>query len=62
MIPVADKTGSKPISPIPTSIPMMQMFDFVTLNDIRFIVVVQLLQPCSAFPYTSIMVLQHIRI
>ena len=39
MIPVADKTGSKPISPIPTGIPMMQMFDLVTLSDVRFIVV-----------------------
>jgi hypothetical protein len=27
-------SGSKPISPIPTIIPMMQMLSFVTLNDI----------------------------
>jgi hypothetical protein len=35
MTPIEDRTGSKPISPIPTNIPMMQMFDFLTLNDIR---------------------------
>jgi hypothetical protein len=34
MIPAADRTGSKPISPIPITIPMMQIFDFVTLSDI----------------------------
>jgi hypothetical protein len=39
MNPASDRTGIKPISPIPTSIPMMQMFDFVTLNGIRFILV-----------------------
>ncbi len=28
------RSGSEPISPIATTIPMMQMFDFVSLNDI----------------------------
>jgi hypothetical protein len=32
-------SGSKPISPIPTTIPMMQMLNFVTLNDIHFVLV-----------------------
>ena len=30
-------SGSKPISPIPITIPMRQMLNFVTLNDIHFI-------------------------
>jgi hypothetical protein len=29
------RTGSKPISPIPTTMPMRQMFDLVVLNDIQ---------------------------
>jgi hypothetical protein len=61
MIPAADRTGSKPISPIPITIPMMQIFDFVTLNDIRFIHVYQLLLLSSAFTYTNRRVLEHIR-
>jgi hypothetical protein len=31
------RSGSKPISPIPISIPVRQMLSFVTLNDICFI-------------------------
>ena len=32
--PIEDRTGSKPISPIPTTIPIRQTLNFVTLNDI----------------------------
>lgn len=31
------RSGSEAISPIPTTIPMMQIFDFVTLNDIQYV-------------------------
>lgn len=43
------RSGSEAISPIPTTIPMMQMFDFVTLNDIHVVMVWQLLLVFSAF-------------
>jgi hypothetical protein len=45
MTPIEDRTGSKPISPIPTSIPIRQTLNFVTLNDIR------LLFTCSNYYY-----------
>jgi hypothetical protein len=45
--------GSKPISPIPISIPMMQMLNFVTLNDIHFLLVWQLLLLFSAFSFRN---------
>jgi hypothetical protein len=32
-------TGSKPISPVPTTIPIKQMLYFVILNDMHFIFV-----------------------
>src|SRR5215204_2830589 len=44
-------SGSKPISPIATTIPMMQMFDFVTLNDIHSLLVWQVLLLFSAFSF-----------
>jgi hypothetical protein len=37
MTPNEDRIGSKPISPIPTTIPIRQMLNFVTLSDIRFL-------------------------
>ena len=54
------RRGSKPISPNPVSIPIMQIFDLVTLSDIRFILVKQLLLLSSEFPFTNRMVLGHI--
>jgi hypothetical protein len=37
--PYLTTTGSKPISPIPTTSPIKQMLYFVILNDIHFIFV-----------------------
>jgi len=45
MAPIEDRIGSKPISPIPTSIPIRETLYFVTLNDIR------LLFTCSNYYY-----------
>lgn len=37
MSPAEDRTGSKPIRPIPTTIPIRQMLNLVTLNDIHYL-------------------------
>ena len=46
-------SGSKPISPIATTIPMRHMLNFVTLNDIRFLLVWQLLLLFSVFSFRN---------
>jgi hypothetical protein len=54
-------SGSKPISPIPTTIPMRQMFNFVILSDL-FISYIkwQLLQLFSTPSFRNCKLVEHI--
>lgn len=54
------RNGSEPISPIPITIPTRQMLSFVTLNDIHFVLVGELLLVFSESSITIRKALQHI--